>query len=132
MPVHPVDRYGSPEFVPATITELGGPGLRMETAIDVKMGDRVLVVFDLEGAPVASGDGSRRGRRARLIEDIGEVRHVKALAKGVSIAVELSGLKDAEVSELIRATNAALVEVNEESEVVARTQSQSRRKEVAV
>lgn len=130
--VHPVESHGSPEFVPATITELGGPGIRIETSLDVKTGDRVLVVFDLEGAPMASGDASHRGRHSRLIEDVGEVRHVKALAKGVSMAVELSGLKDAEVSELIRATNAALVEVNDKSDVVPGTRRQSKRKEVAV
>jgi hypothetical protein len=110
--VHPIERMG-PHFVPATVTELGGPGLRMETSLDIRMGERVLVVFDLEIEPLVAEDASYAGRRTRLIEDIGEVRHVKRLDEGVCVAVELSGLKDGDVNELIRATNAALIEINE-------------------
>jgi len=37
--------WGPPEFVPAVVTELAGPGLRIEVPLKVKVGDRVLVVF---------------------------------------------------------------------------------------
>jgi hypothetical protein len=46
---------------------------------------------------------------SRIVEDIGEVRHTKAIKNGLSIAVELTGLSDSDVNELIRATNAASV-----------------------
>ncbi|MDD5010521.1 MAG: hypothetical protein PHQ00_00185, partial [Phycisphaerae bacterium] len=36
------------QFVPALVTELGGPGLRIEAPIDVQAGDRVLIMFELE------------------------------------------------------------------------------------
>ena len=43
------------------------------------------------------------------MEDIGEVRHAKVIESGFSIAVELTGVNDSNISELIRATNAALM-----------------------
>ncbi len=131
-PVHPIERHGSPEFVPATVTELGGPGLRMETSLKLHMGERVLVVFDLEVEPLVSDDPSTMGRRSRLIEEIGEVRHVKQLEEGVSAAVELSCLKDADMNELIRATNAALIEINEKKNAISEHRSRATAQGVAV
>ena len=81
----------APKFVSATVTELSGPGLRIETDLKVKIGERVLVVFDLE-------DG-------KIIEDIGQVRGGRDTVVGHSIGVELIGLNDAGVDELVRATN---------------------------
>jgi len=77
-------------------------GLQIEAPLKVKVGERILVVFeldeqiDLSPTPVS-----------RIIEDIGEVRHSKAIKNGFSIAVELMGLRDSDVRELIQATNAA-------------------------
>ena len=86
-----------PEFVPAVVTELAGPGLRMEVPLEVEVGDRVLVVLRL----------NEEGAVSKIVEDIGEVRHAKAIQNGLSIAVELTGLNDSDVNELICATNAA-------------------------
>ena len=79
-----------------------------------------------------SDDPSTMDRRSRLIEDTGEIRHVKRLEEGVSVAVELSGLKDADVSELIRATNAALIEINAKANKVSENRSQAMTQAVAV
>jgi len=49
---------------------------------------------------------------SKIVEDIGEVRHTKAIQDGFSIAVELTGLSDSNVSELIRATNTASIRTN--------------------
>jgi hypothetical protein len=49
------------------------------------------------------------GQESRIVEDIGEVRHTGAIKDGFSIAVELTGLSDSNVSELIRAANAASI-----------------------
>ena len=101
--------WGPPEFVSAVVTELAGPGLRVETALEVNVGNRVLMVFRLD----AEGDsGSHRqetggASNLRVVQDIGEVRHVKGIEKGFSVAVELVGLSDQDVDELVRATNAA-------------------------
>ena len=101
--------WGPPEFVPAVVTELAGPGLRIELPLEVKMGDRVLVVFKLNGKTGQDSAPQRADKTApvRIVEDVGEVRHVKAIENGFSIAVELTGLGDSGVNELIRATNAA-------------------------
>jgi len=101
--------WGPPEFVPAVVTELAGPGLRIELPLDVKMGERVLVVFNLNGKNDQTSGSQETGSAAtaKIIEDVGEVRHTKPIENGFSIAVELTGLGDSDVNELIRATNAA-------------------------
>jgi len=102
--------WGPPEFVPGVVTELAGPGLRLEAPLKIEAGDRVLVVLRLdEENGLDSVPARRKGRPARpkIVEDIGEVRHTRAAQNGLSIAVELTGLSDADVAKLIRATNLA-------------------------
>jgi len=102
-----------PEFVPAVVTELAGLGLRIEVpSFEVKMGDRVLVVLRLD----EERDQDDKMVASKIIEDVGEVRHTKAIQSGLSIAVELTGCSDSDVNELIRATNAASVRVGAESQ----------------
>jgi len=109
-----------PGFVPAVVTELAGPGLRIETEkpLDVKTDERVLVVFGINGAEQGDLDSTRTDEHGEfeLIEGIGVVRHVKGLNGGVSIAVELTGLADADISDLVRATNAASVKAGDEEQ----------------
>ena len=81
----------TPEFVRGTVTELSGPGLRIESEIEVHRGDRVIVVFELE-------DG-------KVVQDIGEVRGYRDRGEEHSIGVELIGLNEAGVDELVRVTN---------------------------
>ncbi len=104
----------TPEFVPAVVTELAGPGLRIESKLEVEVGERILVVFRLNDEAKPSSGGKRRRDKSatcKVVEDLGEVRHVQAIEHGFSIAVELTGLKDSDVDELIRETNAALLQV---------------------
>jgi len=81
----------APQFVRGTVTELSGPGLRIESEIEVNRGGRVLVVFELEAG--------------KLIQDIGEVRGYRDSDEEHSIGVELIGLNEAGLDELVRATN---------------------------
>ena len=117
--------WGPPEFIPATVTELGGPGLRIEAPLEVKAGDRVLVIVNLSeeekqdlipqeksNSPPWILEQDSRTIPPKIIEDIGEVRHIGAIEDGFSIAVELTGLSDSNVSELIRAANAASIRTN--------------------
>jgi len=53
------------------------------------------------------GRGEEGIMRSKIIEDIGEVRHTQAVQNGLSIAVELMGLSDSDINELICATNTA-------------------------
>ncbi len=101
--------WGPPEFIPATVTELGGPGLRIEAPLEVKAGDRILVIVNLSETIDARYSIPDTRRESRIVEDIGEVRHTRAIEDGFSIAVELTGLSDSNVSELIRAANAASI-----------------------
>jgi len=124
--------WGPPEFVPAVVTELAGPGLRIEAPLEVKVDDRVLVVLKLDEEE--DQDSARQKREdtprhfasqsetaeppSKIIEDIGEVRHTKIIPNGFSIAVELIGLSDSDVNDLIRATNAASLRTGAESQDV--------------
>ena len=92
------------EFVHAVVTELAGPGLRIEAPLPVQVGQRLLIVFRLDG----SGEGESRAQTgARLIEDIAVVRRIEAIPDSYSIALELVGLQDSDIDELVRATNKA-------------------------
>lgn len=84
-----------PAFVDGRITELAGPGLRIEASLPLHPGDRVLIVFTLDQS-TATGVPGGWG----TIAGIGRVRHSQGIAAGASIAVELTGLSDAEIDEL--------------------------------
>ncbi len=100
-----------PEFVPAIVTELAGSGLRIEAALQVKAGERVLVELNLDEKQAGDSTTDNAGT-VRIIEDVGIVRHTKSIPDGMSIAVELTGLSDSDIDELVRVTNAALVKVS--------------------
>ncbi|MHC4644155.1 MAG: PilZ domain-containing protein [Planctomycetota bacterium] len=107
--------WGPPKFVAGVVTELAGPGLRIEVPVEAKAGERVLVVMrlDEEGpSGVKGGQGKTAG--LRVVQDVGEVRHVETVQNGFSVAVELTGLSDSDVDELIRAANLASVKANAE------------------
>lgn len=103
-----------PDFVEAVLVELAGPGLRIELSQELYVGQRVIVIFDLESTKAHHLHQQKRSGRAtvRAIEDIGTIRHVKPVDNGYSVAVELTGLGDTDVNELIRATNVAAAEAN--------------------
>jgi hypothetical protein len=109
--------WGPPEFVPASVTELAGPGLRIEAPLEVKVGDRVLVILKLSEEEDNKPDSSRTDKIAsqKIVEDIGEVRHTKRIKNGFSIAVELIGLSDPNISELVRLTNTASLKARAKS-----------------
>jgi len=111
------DAWGPPEFVPASVTELAGPGLRIEAPLEVNVGDRVLVILKLSEQEDRDSSSQIAGKTtpARIVEDVGEVRHTKAIQNGFSIAVELTGLNESNISELIRATNAASLRASAET-----------------
>ena len=115
-----VAAWGPPEFVPAVITELAGPGLRIESQLEVEVKDRVLVVFNLGQKRISNiAKQGINAARLKMAEDIGEVRHVKRTQNGFSIAVELIGLSDSNVDELIRVTNAASLNVSNRNILVS-------------
>jgi len=99
-----------PAFVEATITELAGPGLRIKVPIEFNIGDRVLVLLRLDPEKPAVPDTESyhaKEDNTKMVQDIGQVRHVRSAGDVFSIAVELIGLSDSDVAELVRATNAA-------------------------
>ena len=90
--------YGNcvaPCFEKGSVTELSGSGLRIQTDTEVNIGDRILVIFELE-------DG-------KVVQEIGEVKSSRDNMGGQSIGVELIGLRNSSVDELVRAANKAAV-----------------------
>lgn len=78
-------------FSPADMTEIAGPGLRLKTALDVQVQQRLLVRVELEPG--------------RMVQDCAVVRDIREGAAGRSIIVELVGVDTKAVDELVRMTN---------------------------
>lgn len=94
-----------PEFVHGTVTELAGPGLRIEVPLEAQVGDRVLVMFEIFGVAAADAKTPFGMQETHVIEDVAIVQHCDSTGSGYSIAVELTGVDDAEIDELVRITN---------------------------
>jgi hypothetical protein len=114
----------APTFVESFVTELAGPGLRLETSLQVHVDDRVLIVLQLpeghagvptRGLTVAAVGRVKHGRDIehgqRIPDAIDHVwdgspeRDFQAVAAGpLSVAVELTGLSDEEIEELASLT----------------------------
>jgi hypothetical protein len=122
-----------PEFVGGMVTELSGPGLQIETSLQVHVDDRVLVLFrlaeEIDAAPalphaVASVGRVRHGRDLehqtaipdaidRILEG-SATRDFHARAAGtLSIAIELTDLSEEEFEELVSATNRLVARAGE-------------------
>ena len=83
-----------PEFIEATLTEIAGPGLRLETKLSAPSGERALVMVALEDD--------------KMIQAVGKVRRATLSANGMyDVVMELQGLSANEVAELARETNIA-------------------------
>ncbi|MHC4436619.1 MAG: hypothetical protein ACYS3S_04610, partial [Planctomycetota bacterium] len=89
----------------------------VEAPLDVNVGDRVLVILKLSEQQRQKPNSQRTGKTApeKIVEDIGEVRHTKRIKDGFSIAVELTGLSDPNINELVCATNAASLKTSAEN-----------------
>ena len=102
--------WGCQQLVQTVITELAGPGLRIDVPFELMVGDRLMVVFEIdEKGTVQSTYQTTDSDEAKtiIIEDVGIVRNARAIENGWSVAVELIGLSNSDVNTLIHATNAA-------------------------
>ena len=101
--------WGTPEFHPVVITELGGPGLRMTVPFEMFDGDRVLVIFRVKHVNIA--EETKVDYEAEIIQDVGEVKNIKKFENGnYSIAVELTSTNEVHIAKLIQVTNKVSVE----------------------
>jgi hypothetical protein len=81
----------APVFEDAIVTELSGPGLQIQTNLDFKILSRVLVVFESEPG--------------RVVRDVAEVRGMRETKSGRQVGVEMIGLNENTVNDLIRITH---------------------------
>jgi hypothetical protein len=119
--------WGAPEFLPGMITEIAGPGLRIKTPLELKTGEKVLIVFKLN--EIREQDPNSENvqiRTIRIVEGVGIVKHVTTFEDGLQVAVELFGLEDSDLNELIRATNNASLNGKSHSEDSSQTQENAR------
>jgi hypothetical protein len=99
--------FEAPVFVPGVVTEIAGPGLRIEVPLEIRAGDRVIVAFRLPQTALEENETAAWEEDARIVESVGQVRHWRSTSQGVSIAVELIGLSEADIDTLVRITNRA-------------------------
>jgi hypothetical protein len=116
------------QFVPALVTELGGPGLRIEAPVNVEVGDRVLIIFELsrekdqdlikdqqDNMIATTTTVLRIIEGIGIVEEIGIIKRAEYGPENMSMAIELTGLRDSDVDCLIRATNAASLNVSDQN-----------------
>ena len=91
-----------PEFIPARLLEIGGPGLLLQASPGAHVGERVLIT-----ARLATN---------RLVHGLARIRRQSANEKdGAFLGVEIVALDPAEMAELVRQTNLAAVRETRES-----------------
>jgi len=95
-----------PQFVPARLVQMAGPGVLLKADVDADVDDRVLVVLELND---------------KCVEGVGVVRREKDTQRDdPNVAVELLGLNTAQVADLARETNLSAIQaVAHEQEVQA-------------
>lgn len=87
-------REDLPDFVPGTVTEIAGPGLRVDAPLAAAVGERLLVVL--------------KAGQDKTIQGVGRVRRLVGGEDGLPVlAIEMIGLSEAELGELVRETNTA-------------------------
>ena len=67
----------------------------------------VFILDEEDGRDSAQAPEGDKTAAPKIVQDIGEVRHSRAVENGFSIAVELTGLSDSDADELVLASNAA-------------------------
>ncbi|MBE3134633.1 MAG: PilZ domain-containing protein [Acidobacteria bacterium] len=83
-----------PQFVAGTLTEMGGPGLRIEAPIELSKGSRVLLMIELDGT--------------HSLRATGLVRRSSMRNDGMAeVGLEIVGLNDEQIADLVKATHAA-------------------------
>lgn len=92
--VEAADASDAPQFVPGTVVEIAGPGMRLETDLEARAGQSILAVVQLDAE--------------RKLQAVGTVHRVMHNEDGKAVlAIELTGLNHEQIAELVRATNAA-------------------------
>ena len=86
----PMRKGDVPEFIPAALVEIGGPGVQLIAPMKAKKGQRVLVVMELNDE--------------RLVESVGIVRRTARDELGTRMSVELVGLNTTDINEMAKAT----------------------------
>jgi len=80
-----------PEFIDVKIVELSGPGLKILSPVEIKVSERILVIFRVD--------------EATTIQDIAQVRSCEVGDENIYLVVELVGLNEATITRLIKETN---------------------------
>jgi len=113
--------WSLPKFEQGLIIELAGPGLKIRSPLQVKTNDRVLIIFQLEN------EAGEQDNKVKIIEDIGQVKRVQQKGDDYIFAVELIGLSDRDINELLKATNSASVKQKqlEDNQRIAQEQQEA-------
>ncbi|MBN1505469.1 MAG: hypothetical protein JW955_01415 [Sedimentisphaerales bacterium] len=94
------------EPVRGVVTEMSGTSLQIRSSLQVRVGERVLVVFALWPAP-AGETTNGADRRGHIVAHAGRVTRSQAKGDETAITVDLTDLQNREIDELVRLTRAA-------------------------
>ena len=116
------DNWAMLKFSPAVVTELSGPNLRIETKMQIKTHDRILLFLNLDEQTTYHHKQEEQEEQeeqedqeeqptmtitTKIIQDIAEVKKVESTSNGFAMEIELTGLSDKDINELICAANIA-------------------------
>lgn len=113
----------APEFVSGAATQLAGPGVLLTTSLRVRPGERILVVLQM--VENAGRDGLDAAQQWVVVQHMGEVKRVRGAGDQTTVALELVGLADAEIDELMRLMSLNSVTVDPGRERAAASGSSS-------
>jgi len=109
------DNISPPDFFPATVTELAGPGLQIETDENVDIGQRLLVIFEMKEPQARKNPEDNDNEDANpdnslvenveVVEEVAEVKRVEVSSEGKMIVAELISFSDIELDKLVKVTN---------------------------
>jgi hypothetical protein len=113
----------APTFVSGAATQLAGPGILLTTPLRVRPGERILVVLHMvENFGRGELDAAQQWV---VVQHVGEVRRVQDAGDETIVALELVGLADAEIDELMRLMSLNSVTVDPDRERAAASGSSS-------
>ncbi len=92
---------------PARLRQIAGPSLVLEAQVSLEIGDRVLVIFNLDDNENKQASFRRQMSMKsyeKIIRDIGVIKKVQSSKEGVTAHIDLVKLSNHELNELVCAT----------------------------
>jgi hypothetical protein len=94
------------ELVRGVVTRVSDTSIQIRAPLPVAVGDRVLVIFTLSQGGDEDG-ADRANRQSHVVRHVGRVKHQQVAGKETVMLIDLAGLTDREIDELLHFTRVA-------------------------